>query len=91
MAPQGQTQPYISKCSQSSNAGQSGVRAGSTSSLFIEHLIERCKTGFEVQVVATSRASEKMAREGGIEILNAGKVVRLDLTIDGADEIDPQR
>ena len=41
--------------------------------------------------MATSRASEMMAKEGGIFILDAQKITRLDLTIDGADEIDSQK
>ncbi len=40
--------------------------------------------------VPTSRHSEQMAREGGIEIVGLDAVDRIDVTIDGADEVDPR-
>jgi len=68
-----------------------GLGTGSTAACFIRYLIEKCKEGFQVHAVATSIVSENMAREGGIELLDSNQVTHLDLTIDGADEIDPQK
>ena len=68
-----------------------GLGTGSTTALFISHLIEKCKAGLNIQAAATSLASEKMAREGGIPMLDISKLTALDLTIDGADAIDPKK
>lgn len=68
-----------------------GLGTGSTSSRFILHLIERCKKGLSIEAVATSAASEKMAREGGIPLLDIYEVDRLDIAVDGADEVDPKK
>lgn len=68
-----------------------GLGTGSTASHFIQHLIDWCKRGFEIRAVATSLASEEMARKGGIPIADINAVSHLDLTVDGADEVDPQK
>lgn len=66
-----------------------GLGTGSTVHFFIEKLIEMTKEGLQIQAIASSIASEEMAREGGIEILD--DVESLDITVDGADEVDPQK
>lgn len=70
-----------------SNGMKVGLGTGSTVHFFIEKLIEMTKQGLKIQAIASSIASEKMAREGGIEILS--DVEQLDITVDGADEVDP--
>ncbi len=65
-----------------------GLGTGSTAAHFIRHLI---KSGKKIQAVATSMASEKMAREGKIPLLDINEIDSLDVTVDGADEIDPQK
>ncbi|MCH9609854.1 MAG: Ribose-5-phosphate isomerase A [Chlamydiales bacterium] len=67
-----------------------GLGTGSTAAFFIKHLIERVKGGLSIKAVSSSIASAKQAREGGIEVLEMDEVTSIDLTIDGADEIDPQ-
>jgi ribose 5-phosphate isomerase A len=65
-----------------------GLGTGSTARYFIDGLGARVRDGLRVTAVATSRATEAAAREWGIEIVE--HVDReLDLTVDGADEIDP--
>ena len=44
--------------------------------------------GRKVEAVATSLASEALARECGIAVRDFAEVARVDLTIDGADELD---
>ena len=44
--------------------------------------------GRRVEAVATSRASAALARERGIAVRDFAGVARVDLTIDGADELD---
>ena len=64
-----------------------GLGTGRAASAFIRALIA---SGIKVRGVATSRHSEQMAREGGIEVVGLDAVERIDVTIDGADEVDPR-
>ncbi len=68
-----------------------GLGTGSTAQCFIDSLIERCKSGLQVFAVASSERSRKQAEGGGIPLLDIETVTALDLTIDGADEIDPSK
>ncbi len=63
-----------------------GLGTGSTAAFAIEVLGERVRAGLAVQAVATSLATEALARAAGIAIIDLP--ARLDLTLDGADEID---
>jgi ribose 5-phosphate isomerase A len=65
-----------------------GLGTGSTVFFFIERLIERCKQGLKIHAAASSSRSFKQAQEGGIPLLNMDSLTSLDLTVDGADEID---
>jgi ribose 5-phosphate isomerase A len=66
-----------------------GLGTGSTAAFFIESLAKRCQEGLKIKAVATSIRSEELAKQNGIEILDTNSITYLDLTIDGADEIDP--
>lgn len=68
-----------------------GLGTGSTAYFFIERLIQRCKEGLEIAAVATSNASHEMAKLGGIPLLDIDAITHLDLTVDGADEIDSEK
>lgn len=68
-----------------------GLGSGSTAAFFIKHLITRCQNGLNIKAVATSLESERMAREGGIPMLDINSITSLDLVVDGADQIDPQK
>jgi len=68
-----------------------GLGSGSTAECFIESLIERCRRGLRIRAVSSSRASAEKAKKGGIEVEDLNSVPRIDLTVDGADEIDPQK
>jgi ribose 5-phosphate isomerase A len=65
-----------------------GLGTGSTARFAIDALGRRVRNGLAVRAVATSEASERQARALGIEMLDFAEVERVDLTIDGADEID---
>ncbi|WP_438350072.1 ribose-5-phosphate isomerase RpiA [Paenibacillus sp. FA6] len=65
-----------------------GLGTGSTAYWAIQKLGERVKEGLSIQTVATSKASEKLAIELGIPIIPFTKLDGLDVTIDGADEIN---
>ena len=68
-----------------------GLGTGSTAHYMILRLGERVQEGLEIRAVATSKASEATAREVGIPIVEFKDVESIDLAIDGADEIDPQK
>jgi ribose 5-phosphate isomerase A len=64
-----------------------GLGTGSTATFAIEALIERVRGGLRVAGIPTSERSAAQARAGGIELTDFAHHPRLDLTIDGADEI----
>ncbi len=66
-----------------------GLGTGSTAAHLVRLLGERVGDGLRVQGVPTSRATEALAAECGVPLVGFDRVTRLDLTIDGADEIDP--
>ncbi|MFL6216705.1 MAG: ribose-5-phosphate isomerase RpiA [Blastocatellia bacterium] len=65
-----------------------GLGTGSTSRFAIESLGRRVREGLQIQGVATSEATAEMARGLGIRVLDLNEVASVDVTIDGADEID---
>lgn len=64
---------------------------GSTVYFFIEQLIVRCHQGLRIQAVASSRASYAQAHKGNIPFLDEAHLTEVDITVDGADEIDPKK
>ena len=67
-----------------------GLGSGSTSELAIRLLAEKVKTGLKIIGVPTSRATEKLARRLKIPLVaDFGAFKKIDLTMDGADEVDP--
>ncbi len=68
-----------------------GLGTGSTAFFFIEKLIQRCQEGLRIHAIASSIQSLNQAKKGKIPLLDINAVTSLDLTIDGADEIDPQK
>jgi len=67
-----------------------GLGTGSTAEHFLEFLAERVWQGLAVTGVATSIRTAELARERGIPLKDIDRVVRIHLTVDGADEVDPQ-
>ena len=66
-----------------------GLGTGSTAKHFVDLLGERVRAGLKVVGVPTSEATRIQASECGIRLTTLDDVDRLDLTVDGADEIDP--
>lgn len=65
-----------------------GLGSGSTAELAVWELGQRVAAGLRVTGVATSRRTERLARELAIPLVDLDAVERLDITIDGADEIE---
>ena len=67
-----------------------GLGTGSTAYYAIKRVGELVKNGFRLTCVATSVQTEKIAEECGIKIVDLDDVDHIDVTIDGADEVDPK-
>ena len=67
-----------------------GLGTGSTAEQFIALLGERVHEGLDVVCVPTSERSRVQAEALGISLSTLDDLSELDLTIDGADEFDPQ-
>jgi ribose 5-phosphate isomerase A len=66
-----------------------GLGTGSTAKHFVELLGERVRDGLDVIGVPTSEATRDDAIRCGIRLTTLDEIDRLDITVDGADEIDP--
>ena len=67
-----------------------GLGTGTTARHFVDCVGERVKAGLDVRCVATSEATETQAKGLGIPLSTLDELLELDLTVDGADEIDPK-
>jgi ribose 5-phosphate isomerase A len=67
-----------------------GIGTGSTVYYFIHALAKRIKEGLNVKATVTSRQSALLAKELDIPITDLNDIDEIDITIDGADEIDSQ-
>src|SRR5215468_3015662 len=66
-----------------------GLGTGSTAKHFVELLGARVRAGLNVVGVPTSEATRADALACGIPLTTLDEIDRLDLTVDGADEVDP--
>ena len=67
-----------------------GLGTGSTAARFVAALGERVAKGLNVVCVPTSEATKAQAERLGIPLATLDETPQLDLTVDGADEIDDQ-
>ena len=67
-----------------------GLGTGRAASAFVRALGGRVRAGLSVRGVPTSQATAELASECGVELVGLDDVEALDVTIDGADEVDPQ-
>ena len=65
-----------------------GLGTGRTAALFVAAIGRRVQGGLRVIGVATSQATEQQARQLGIPLSTLDEQSHLDLTVDGADEIE---
>ena len=68
-----------------------GLGTGSTADYFLQSLSTALKSGKlrDLRGVPTSRQSEERARQLGIPLATLAECASPDITIDGADEVDP--
>jgi ribose 5-phosphate isomerase A len=67
-----------------------GLGSGTTAHRFVDLVGQRVKAGLDIQCVATSEATAKQAKALGVPLWTLDEIPELDLTVDGADEIDPE-
>ncbi len=67
-----------------------GLGTGSTVFHFIERLIELVQDGLKITALSSSHRSMRQAEEGGIPLAEINEITSIDITVDGADEIDPE-
>jgi ribose 5-phosphate isomerase A len=65
-----------------------GLGTGSTAAKFVDALGKKVAAGLDVLCVATSEATQSQAEELGIRMSTLDETPFLDLTVDGADELD---
>ena len=65
-----------------------GLGSGSTATICVEELGKRVQDGLRVVGVPTSTKTERIARRAGVPVASLNEHRRLDLTFDGADEIE---
>lgn len=66
-----------------------GLGSGTTSAIFVELLGRRVREGLDIIGVPTSERTRASAQQAGIRVETLDDGPRLDLTVDGADEIAP--
>ena len=67
-----------------------GIGTGSTAEEFVRLLAERVANGMSVVGVPTSERTARLCVELGVPLMSLDELPELDLTIDGADEVDGQ-
>jgi ribose 5-phosphate isomerase A len=67
-----------------------GLGTGSTAYWAIRKIGEAVRDGLRIQAVSTSIDSEKLAEEWMIPLISMSEVEAIDITIDGADEVDDE-
>ncbi len=65
-----------------------GIGTGSTAEEFVRLLAEKVAGGMKVEGVPTSERTARLCLELGITLRSLDELPELDLTIDGADELD---
>jgi ribose 5-phosphate isomerase A len=67
-----------------------GLGTGSTAAYFIKLLGEKVKHGLRIRGIPTSVRSEELAISLGIPVITLDDCQEIDVTVDGADEVDPE-
>jgi len=67
-----------------------GLGTGSTAAYAVRFLGERVRAGLKIRGIPTSIHTQELAASLGIPLTTLDEVQEIDVTIDGADEVDPQ-
>lgn len=67
-----------------------GLGTGSTAAYFIQLLGEKVKSGMRIRGIPTSIRSKELAESLGIPLITLDDCQEIAVTVDGADEVDPE-
>src|SRR6266571_1466897 len=67
-----------------------GLGSGSTAEYAVRFLGERVQAGLKIRGIPTSQRTRELAQSLGIPLTTLEEFPEIDVTIDGADEIDPE-
>ncbi len=67
-----------------------GLGTGRAATAFVQALGARYRDGLRVRGIPTSKATADLATQLGIPLVSLDEVAHIDVTVDGADEVDPQ-
>ncbi|MBV9574370.1 MAG: ribose-5-phosphate isomerase RpiA, partial [Acidobacteriales bacterium] len=67
-----------------------GLGTGSTAAYAVRLLAERVRNGLNIRGIPTSSRTAELAGSLNIPLITLDDVQEIDVTIDGADEVDPQ-
>ncbi len=67
-----------------------GLGTGSTAAYAVRFLGERVRAGLKIRGIPTSIHTRELAASLGIPLTTLDEVQEIDVTIDGADEVDPE-
>lgn len=67
-----------------------GLGSGSTAAYAVRFLGERVRAGLKIRGIPTSSQTRELATSLGVPLTTFDEVQEIDVTIDGADEVDPQ-
>jgi ribose 5-phosphate isomerase A len=67
-----------------------GLGSGSTAAYAVRLLAERMQAGLKIRGIPTSNETHELAAKLGIPLVTLDEFQSIDVTIDGADEIDSQ-
>ena len=65
-----------------------GLGSGSTAAFAVEAVAARIATGLRVVAIPSSETTADLARQFGVPLANFAKHRRIDVTIDGADQVE---
>jgi ribose 5-phosphate isomerase A len=65
-----------------------GLGSGSTAAYAIQKIGERVQEGLRIKAVASSLKSETLAKSLLIPVVDPAEIHKIDMSIDGADEVD---
>jgi len=67
-----------------------GLGTGSTAAYAVKFLGERVREGLTIRAIPTSNRTQELAASVGVPLATLDQFPQIDVTIDGADEFDPQ-
>jgi len=67
-----------------------GLGTGRAATAFVEALGSAVKAGLRIQTIPTSQVTADLAAQLGIPLARLDEVGQIDVTFDGADEVDPR-